>query len=172
MEKAVKLKGLNSIYSVHLSPPRQVSPIRSFRESLKSPKGKKRRHFTPKKQPISERKSEIPIAVLSTQREKPLGIQREIRPIRLQSLSNVSGNANPKKAKHERSTGSVDERLSPYNIKYAKPFMKKNFNLLVDLEMKSAHLPPDIVVKKASKRKNGKRAETDKMVFSTLNSLL
>jgi len=63
------------------------------------------------------------------------------------------------------------DHVSPYDIHFIQPTIRKNFRLVVDVDLKSSARPA-LVVRRAARRKLLSSQDKDRKVFKMLNSLL
>ena len=100
--------------------------------------------------------------------QRPSGL-KDITPLKKRHFTKASKSPKILNKQHERSSTSVDNRTSPYDIHFAQSSIRKNFRLLVDLKSSTR---PELVVRKATRRKVTSSQEKDQKVFKVLNSLL
>lgn len=100
--------------------------------------------------------------------QRPKGL-KDITPLKKRHFTKASKSPKIVNKQHERSSTSVDNRTSPYDIHFVQSSIRKNFRLLVDLKSSTR---PELVVRKATRRKVSSSQDKDQKVFKVLNSLL
>jgi len=157
--KTITLKDVKGIYDQRLKLP---SPPPYSHRSTGSPHSRNRSRES-RPLPFSVADSSFPLI----QRPRVL---KDIVPLRKRHLPKASKSPKASKRQHERSSTSVDH-VSPYDIHFIQPTIRKNFRLVVDVDLKSSARPA-LVVRRAARRKLLSSQDKDRKVFKMLNSLL
>jgi hypothetical protein len=162
--RTIKLKDVKQIYDQRLKFP--VSPP-YIPYSNGSPHSRNRSRGSPSRLlPFTLAKEPTDTSFPLIQRPRGL---KDIAPLKKRHLTKASKSPKILNKQHERSSTSVDNRTSPYDIHFVQSSIRKNFRLLVDLKSSTRS---ELVVRKATRRKVISRQDKDQKVFKVLNSLL